>query len=185
MDLCLGWIRHRSLLHLPHWTHRSPISHWFPRCQPFLLRYLGSSLACLQSLCNGLCLVWSAIMDWYAAHFLKFTRHRLTSIFRWAMCHSHDLCHLASVQQPPQLDARELGNKHERLCVLLLVLALLSACHLPTCSSNQTSIHGQGFRRPYRRYCLLHLVPCPGQGHWTNCQTAFKGSRKCSCMGNG
>ena len=61
---CLDRLLHRWYFHLYDWTHWSHLPHLFPRCQQSVLWYLGFAVACVQPSCDGLYLVWCAVLDW-------------------------------------------------------------------------------------------------------------------------
>lgn len=72
MVVRLDWLCYCRMLHLLDWPHWCNVPYRFPCCKQVFVRHLGKLVACLQSRCHGLCLVWCAVLD------------------RWPMCVHHD-----------------------------------------------------------------------------------------------
>lgn len=65
VDLCLARLHNCRLLRMFNWKDRGDVSCGIPSRYTCVVWYLGSSMACLQPLCHGVCLY----VSWYFCTF--------------------------------------------------------------------------------------------------------------------
>lgn len=153
MALCMDWLYHCSMLHCPDGTYRINIPYLLSSCHPCQLRNMGSSVACFQQGSYGLYLVRCPIMDWRR------------------MCRTYDICNLALLPKDSQRNP-EFWDKYCVFCLVLHLLAMLTARNLVPSTPNPTLVHGKGIYSTHSRNCLFHLGHRSRSRYWTHCAPA-------------
>jgi len=165
MALRLGWLFDYRLFHRSLRSYGRRLSYLIPCHQSCIFRYLGVSVARIQSRCHGLYLVWRTILD------------------RRGMRLYYAPCHLSQHRQLAQWYSR-IRNRYEIVSLFLPVLVFLVTGHLVPRLSDPTLVHGEIL---YRARCwgFIHGVGyCQSGRSWSDCSPTLHCSWERQSLGS-